>query len=102
MVLKLNGVIESLNNGFLTELEASLMDYILDDYVNYDGMPSEFMYTAQELNISYNQLKGIVGSLVKKELVWTEDYTSGEITDQWIHATEKGLSIVGLKYEDLG
>lgn len=100
-MLKLQGVIEAYNDSVITELESIVLDYVLNEYVNYDGMCSEFQRTSKDVNIPMKQLKGVVGSLVKKDLVWTEDYKSGGITDQWIHATEKGLNIVGLKYEDL-
>lgn len=91
---------EAYHRGVITELESKVLDYILDEYVHYDGSGSEFRRTSVDTNISTKQLKGVVGSLVKKDFIWTEDYTSGGITDQWIHATEKGLAIVGLKCED--
>ena len=99
-MLELEGVMNALNDGLITESEARVLDVVLNGYVKYDLQPSEFKNLAKESNLPFNQLKGIVGSLVKKEFVWTEDFaTMGEMK-QWVHATEEGLNMVGLTSKD--
>ena len=61
----------------LTQLEAEVLNIISygDDY---DETPTECFETILEsFNGTKNQLKGVIGSLEKKELIWIGEYPNG-------------------------
>ncbi|MDO6698794.1 hypothetical protein [Bacillus thuringiensis] len=90
---------EALQQGSITELEAKVLNFILTRYEIEDGFPQEFKQTAKELSMEFNSLKGVVGSLKKKDYIRVENYHSG-YTDQWIHATDKSIELAELSWAD--
>ena len=66
-----------MTNLNITELEKTVVEIISwgDDY---EETPTEcFENIMDSFKGSENQLKGILGSLIKKELIWEGEYPSG-------------------------
>ena len=66
-----------MTNLNITELEKTVLEIISwgDDY---EETPTEcFENIMDSFKGSKNQLKGILGSLIKKELIWEGEYPSG-------------------------
>ena len=61
----------------LTQLEKEVLN-IISWGDEYEETPSEcFENIAEAFNGTKNQLKGVIGSLEKKELIWLGEYPNG-------------------------
>ena len=93
-------ILETLTNakkiGTITELEVDVLDYLLTYFVDNGGMSCEFKHTAKDIKITMSALKGVIGSLVKKGYVSTEDFPSNDSVEQMINLTDKGLVLGGI------
>ncbi len=65
---------ESIN---ITELERKVLD-VLADGDHYEEMPSECFETLSDVTrIPATSLKGVLGSLMKKGVIWEGEYPNG-------------------------
>ncbi len=65
---------ESIN---ITELERKVLD-VLADADHYEEMPTECFETLSGVTrIPATSLKGVLGSLMKKEIIWEGEYPNG-------------------------
>jgi len=61
----------------LTQLEKEVLN-IISWGDEYEETPTEcFEHIADAFNGTKNQLKGVIGSLEKKELIWLGEYPNG-------------------------
>lgn len=82
-------------SGKITELEHKVLQYIEEYYNPEDDHGHEFKSIANDLNIAFNSLKGVISSLSKKEYIFTDDWKTTKIGGkgkevlQWVYASDK-------------